>query len=245
MRLPVLVAAVAALMFARSASAQRRPANDSARHFAAGREALVAHDYDLAAREFEAAYAISHDPSLLFNLGVVFEDAGRYPDALRAYRRYLDAVPDAPNRIDVERRIRTLGATASTVAEPASPPPSAAPPAERPRRNASARPIAALVVGGAGVAVLGAGVVVGIVALQSRSSLEQMCGGDVTHCPDTPATRAALGTLSTQSIVTDVMYGVGGAAIIAGVLWYALSPARPSTPAVAIGPSWIGLRGNF
>jgi tetratricopeptide (TPR) repeat protein len=69
--------------------------------------------YDLgkyldAAKEYEAAYQIKDDPVLLFNIGQAYRLARSYPDAIRAYRSYLRRRPDAPNRAEVENRIREM-----------------------------------------------------------------------------------------------------------------------------------------
>jgi tetratricopeptide (TPR) repeat protein len=58
------------------------------------------------AREgFESSYLLKPDPALLFDLGQVNRHLGRLDDALRNYRDYLEAFPDAPNRAAVEKLI--------------------------------------------------------------------------------------------------------------------------------------------
>lgn len=107
--------------------------------------------YDDAIREFEAAYEAKSDPAFLYNLAQSHRLAGHNTEALRLYRNYLRYAPKAPNRADIEERIKELekhagdspttapppattpppGATGPTTAgptTPSSPPPEAAPP---------------------------------------------------------------------------------------------------------------------
>lgn len=64
--------------------------------------------YEEALEAFERAYRLSDRPGLLFNIGSVAERLRRDGEAISAYERYLERVPDAPNRKDVERRIALL-----------------------------------------------------------------------------------------------------------------------------------------
>ena len=72
-------------------------------------------DYDLghyeeAAREYEAAFKLKEEPSLLFDIGQAYRSAGDHVRALAAYRGYLRRFPDAPNRAETERRIHECDA---------------------------------------------------------------------------------------------------------------------------------------
>ncbi|MES1205971.1 MAG: hypothetical protein ABUS79_08535, partial [Pseudomonadota bacterium] len=64
--------------------------------------------YDDAIREFEAAYEAKGDPAFLYNLAQSHRLAGHPADSLRFYRTYLRYVPKAPNRGDIELRIKEL-----------------------------------------------------------------------------------------------------------------------------------------
>ncbi|MDX2023188.1 MAG: tetratricopeptide repeat protein [Deltaproteobacteria bacterium] len=61
--------------------------------------------------EFEAAYELSGDPVLLYNLAQSYRMAEKYPDALHYYRAYLKKVPKSPRTDVVKRRIAELEAT--------------------------------------------------------------------------------------------------------------------------------------
>jgi tetratricopeptide (TPR) repeat protein len=85
--------------------------------------------YNEAIREFEAAYEIKNDPALLYNLAQSHRLAGNPEQALRFYRTYLRYVPKAPNRAEIDDRIKQLEAlVAQKNAAQTAPPKEAIPP---------------------------------------------------------------------------------------------------------------------
>lgn len=70
----------------RGASASAPSATDL---YEAGRKAWLDGDHDQAITLLERAWAALHEPTFLFNIGVVLEESGRYEEALDAYRRYV------------------------------------------------------------------------------------------------------------------------------------------------------------
>lgn len=94
-----------------AASAQPAdPARDAeARtHFQAGRDAFSRGNFAGAATSFERAYALSRRPQLLYNIGRAYQEQLRWEDAHRSFQHYLDAIPDAPDRAEVEGRLRII-----------------------------------------------------------------------------------------------------------------------------------------
>jgi tetratricopeptide (TPR) repeat protein len=87
--------------------------------------------YDDAIKEFEAAYEAKSDPAFLYNLAQSHRLAGHPNEALRLYRTYLRYVPKAPNRADIDDRIKELEKAAAekptsdttSPTSPATPPP--------------------------------------------------------------------------------------------------------------------------
>jgi tetratricopeptide (TPR) repeat protein len=65
-------------------------------------------EFDEAVTEFKAAYALTSEPGLLFNIAQAYRLKEDYKQALYFYKTYLRLVPDAANRADVERWIREL-----------------------------------------------------------------------------------------------------------------------------------------
>jgi len=61
-----------------------------------------------ALEHFERSYELSERPQLLYNIGTVNDRMRRDRQALEAFERFLDEVPDTPLRGQVEARIRVL-----------------------------------------------------------------------------------------------------------------------------------------
>ena len=66
--------------------------------------------WDEAIAEYEKAYALHEDPSLLFNMAQTCRRKGDLKRALDLYKNYLVKEPESPLRSEVEDRIRTLKA---------------------------------------------------------------------------------------------------------------------------------------
>jgi len=66
--------------------------------------------WDEAIAEYEKAYALREDPSLLFNMAQTCRRKGDLKRALDLYKNYLVKEPESPLRGEVEDRIRTLKA---------------------------------------------------------------------------------------------------------------------------------------
>jgi tetratricopeptide (TPR) repeat protein len=75
--------------------------NQGTRHFELGH-------YQEALGEFEAAYMAVPDPAFLFNIAQCHRKAGHDKEAVGFYKSYLRNAPNAPNRVDVQKRIQEL-----------------------------------------------------------------------------------------------------------------------------------------
>lgn len=69
-------------------------------------------EYDAAVALFEQAYALNPEPNILFNIGRIYEEAGKLEDAIVYYERFvtdpqvdLDSRQKALRRRDVAREI--------------------------------------------------------------------------------------------------------------------------------------------
>src|SRR6516225_1877017 len=94
----LLLAGAAAPAHADNRAAAREAFRDGTRLYEIG-------EFQKALDSFKRAYLNYADPSLLFNLGQCYRQLGDKPEALRSYRQFLNKVPDAPNRAEVERVI--------------------------------------------------------------------------------------------------------------------------------------------
>lgn len=94
-----------------SIEAPRAPAGaatEARNLYEAGRAAFMAGDFAGARRHFEMAHALDEAPVLLFNMARCSEELGDADGAVDAYYAYLEAEPAAPDRREVERRIRAI-----------------------------------------------------------------------------------------------------------------------------------------
>ena len=142
----------------------------------------------------------------------------------------VHVIADAPGYTHFDRVVRVaLGASASVDVElTALPQTASATPADRsgpPANDVAASPglpVGGIVVAGVGVAALAAaaGVFWGV-REPARALIEGACP-DPTSCADTPANHSNASAAQSGAIATDVLLGVGGAAVIGGVLWLVL-----------------------
>jgi tetratricopeptide (TPR) repeat protein len=100
-------------------------------HFQAGSTAYEAGDFTTAIQEWKAAQQLRPAPLLNFNIGLAYEQLGRSRAACKYYLRYFAEVPQAPERQDIEARLKCSEALATTQPS-AVPPPAASPPGTSP-----------------------------------------------------------------------------------------------------------------
>ncbi len=83
--------------------------------------AFEAGDYEVAVTEFEAAYALNGDPSFLFNIGRVHEEAGQLEKALSHYERFVvEPGVSLEHRKLAHERILVLGPIVNSARDKAS-----------------------------------------------------------------------------------------------------------------------------
>ena len=127
----VLAVAVLGLFVGWSGAARAENATVAREHYQRGTKFYDIGHYDEAIREFEAAYEAKSDPAFIYNLAQAHRLAGHNQEALQLYRNYLRHVPSAPNRADIEERIRGLEKAVaerpSGTAVPSSGPPATEP----------------------------------------------------------------------------------------------------------------------
>ena len=107
-------------------------------------------DCEAAIEEYTKAYDMLDDPVVLFNRGECYRRTGDCDNAVDDYREFLEKVPSAPNRADIEAKIAILGAPRRSLFSPSpqaapgpAPPPAVARPARpRPRPEPAAAPVA-------------------------------------------------------------------------------------------------------
>lgn len=188
--------------------------NDEAKtRYEHGMKAYNLQDFKGALHEFQAAYVEKPDAALLFNIGQAQRQLGQYGAAARSYRAFLSQTPpDDTQRASVETLVHQMDEASKNVR--AVPPPTAVLAARPPaRRSWYGRPAPmALTIGGAAVAFVGAG-------LLGAGSADLAEAHRATTLPEQQQLQDTSNTLSTAGWVT---LGVGGAALVAGVIVLAI-----------------------
>jgi tetratricopeptide (TPR) repeat protein len=206
--------------------------DDEARqHFQIGKTLYDAGRFPQAAEEFEQAYRLSNRPELLYNMYVAYRDAGNTQKAIESLRGYLEKVPDASDRINLKARLQSMEETAArqaeqeraaaeqarkeaearSVAQTAAAPAAVQDEPKKTETTATERSIVPWILVGTGGALLVAGTVTGVLALDGASQLEDACP-DKT-CPEEEAD--TIDETETLALVTDFL--IPGGVAIAGV----------------------------
>lgn len=218
--------------------------------FESARQAFVNGEYERALGLFRQAYQLSNRPGLLYNIAQTLDRLRRDAEALEAFRQFLAAQPDTPNRGEVEARIRVLEQAV------ANNQPSEDPVTGTPRT------------GGGGIAVLHPGIFLAAAGLTLVgggvliwAGLEAIALNDAYLLDDDPATvQASYDAAVAQELLANVFIGVtAGLAAVSAVLviftdWNAFSGGASASvetarvePQLMVGPNgaFLGLNTFF
>ncbi len=200
--------------------------------FEAGGKFFNDGEFEQAIAALERVKAACPSPLLDYNLARAYEGLGDLEAAIAAYRRYLDASPTADDRGGVQKRIATLE---QQLARRSAPPPS---PAETPT------PIP-WIIGGVGLAAMGAGLGVGVVAKSHED--------DAHDAADHQSSTQALSTAEDLAAASNALLVIGGLMLVAGTSWGVvdlLSLGGDEEPATSnlslrVGLGQVSLAGRF
>jgi tetratricopeptide (TPR) repeat protein len=221
--------------------------HQSAEHYRAGR-------FVEAADLLTEAYALFPEPLLLLNLARALEGLEDLEGALDAYERYLDASPNAQDRVVVERRMSLLrnaleerrarealeARLREQREEQADTPAAAAAAEEAPSEHA--RGPGPWILTGTGTALLVTGIVTGVFARDRHAD----AAAEPVH--------SVASDLAVQSdrlaASTNALLVIGGVAAAAGVTWGVVRAVRgrdESSPSleVSVGLGTVALQGTF
>jgi tetratricopeptide (TPR) repeat protein len=216
---------------------------DAREAFARGRAAYDAGDFEAAAQAFERAYQLSGKAGLLYNLYLAFRDANRQAQAAEALRSYLTRDPDAPNRPQLEARLKALeaglaeraaqvqAASAAEAAVPKAEPqaPAAAPgPAVTAPTDPASPPYwrGPVIVMASGVALALAAIAPGVIAVSKANELDDKCTGS----PCDPALGSVEDTRRRAALSSDALLFSGLATTAAGAVWFFVRRGREHRP---------------
>ncbi|HWO26916.1 MAG TPA: tetratricopeptide repeat protein [Kofleriaceae bacterium] len=219
-RLALLVLCAATALRAAPAAAQPAQPDDrskAASHFKLGQTYYKSGDYERAIAEYKAAFELSKEPSLIFNIALCHDRAQRPEEALKEYRHYLDLAPSG----DVADEARDEVARLTPIVDKRAADRSTAQAAEeaarreRERREAMSRPAppasrVPLYIMGAGALVVAAGGVAHVLAVRTRGQLETE--------QDPEAYFNGRDTFELQRNVAIGAYAVGAATVLTGLV---------------------------
>ena len=220
---------------------------EAERHFNKAQASFDLAEYDSAIAEFKAAYELSREPDLLFNIAQAYRLKGDCVQALRTYRNYLRLRPDAENRPIAEQHIATVEACAEskggerrTGSAPGGPPPGAAIPATGPDhgdRGGRTLKIAGIATAGGGVLSLAVGLYFGRKAASAADDVEAACASGCAWSD--VMDRDAEGRSAEK--LQWVFYGLGAAALVGGGVIYYLGLRREApASSVVLAPTRRG-----
>lgn len=110
MHLAAAAALAVALAAAAAAGQPQDDASEAKKHFLKGKSLEEMGEHAKAIEELEASYALSPQPVVLFNLGVIYDKLGDAAAALTCYDRYIDESEALPQDTadKLEKRIKKL-----------------------------------------------------------------------------------------------------------------------------------------
>ncbi len=207
-----------------------------------------------------------------YNLGRVAERSGDLELALKSFRAYLTLKSDAPDKEEVQNRIRDLQTKINEVkeglgtsTEPTPPPPEPTPEVQpepiepppmpkpekpirldaEPKEGSSSKHILEWSVGGAAVAALTVGIITNVMARNSMDTCNSKADRN-----ELAGAKSACDSATTQAYTSYAMFGVAGAAaVVEAVLLYRLWSKDASDTSLSLG--WtpggltLGARGRF
>lgn len=249
-RLAILVAllAISVVPQARAEPADALPTDEKAMEsLRLGNRLLDLGKWDDAIAKYEEGALLDPVPIFFHNIGLAHRKAGRYDQAIDAYRVFLDRIADDPNSTKIAAEIELIIKDMENAAtRPPTEPldvvePSTAP---SPRRLLTARRKLALGVGAVGLATLGAGLAFGLRADGFEDDAARLC--PMITCEDAPEANALLERGQRNALYANIAYGAGLAAVIgATVLWFTGGESRQNTEAsdvsIRVSPSNVGV----
>jgi hypothetical protein len=219
----------------------------------AAKKACAAGDFRKGVEILADLYVDTNDTTYIFNQGRCYEQSHQWVNAIDRFREYLLKAQNAPasDRTDAEKHLadckRYQEEEQAKNAPPPPPPPvatalpspSAAPAAQiatapigassPPQENAGATMrTTGIVVGGVGLATLGAAIALNVKANQLASDASRT---------QNPSTESSQKSYKTGALIC---YGTGAAALVTGGVLYLLGrrSADEKPAAVALLPSW-------
>jgi len=107
-RVPALAVLLAIITCGQARAQNPSPEELARRHHERGTTFYNLGQFEDAISEFRKGYEQKGDPVFLLNIGEAYRQLGAHEKALFFYRRYLSAVPSAPNRAEIDGKVAAL-----------------------------------------------------------------------------------------------------------------------------------------
>ncbi len=198
--------------------------------FATGSGLYALGDFRPALESFKRSYLLYAAPETLYNIAQCHRQLGEHAEAVRLYKNYLELVPNAADRDEINRFI----GEEQHAGTPVTPviPPTVTPPVDQPRSERGPPGLALPVtVGVVAIAALATGLVL---YLGARSDYDGLVPGCTPRCDP-----AALDPISTRADVSYALLAVGGVVAAVDVAlwaWYGTSRRNALHVSVAGAP---------
>jgi len=188
-------------------------------------------------------YRLKPEPVLMYNLARAYEALGKWNDAADAYEKYLNEEPTAGDRKALEGKIVTLRAQAAELAaarkpdeQQLQPPQKEAPPqAPSSTTKRESDPLGTIVpwaITGAGAALVGTGLVLGVVANGKHDdAVNERTQAGAVEKQDSAEGLAQAGTITIIA---------GAILVAAGVSWLVVRATSTSSNAAFRPSRWQG-----
>lgn len=241
--------------------------NPAEQRFKAGLDAYNIGDFDTAITEWKEAYRLAQLPDLLVNIAQAYRGKGDHTNAVFFLNSYLRARPDAPNAAEVtalrdeeqrllddERAARTAQlraqeearraaeADAARTSAAATTDVTAAVPTDGGPRPGRGLRVAGLIAGGAGILLVGTGILFEVSASGTADELEAASArGDLWT--DALADKESAG--ERKATMGAVFIGVGAAAVVGGAVSYVIGWRKgrehKAAPVATVLPTGTGV----
>ena len=225
----------------------------------AGARAYDGRSYRAAIEKFVEAYAIDHDPNLLFNLARCYEKLADFPAAIEKYEAFLAAPgADTEGRVKANtslvelRRLRDQNETKPADREQSAAESSSAATGSSVESGSSAHGVLPWVTLGAGVVVTGVGVTLYALGVRDHSQVTSSLGYGNPAIVN-PLTRAEaqseVDAGNTKKLIGGIGLGLGGALIATSVVLFVTgkpeSSASAKTAGLTVSPSTNGFFAGY
>jgi tetratricopeptide (TPR) repeat protein len=107
-RVPALAVLLAFSIAGQARAQNPSPEELARRHHERGTTFYNLGQFEEAISEFRKGYEQKGDPVFLLNIGEAYRQLGAHEKALFFYRRYLSAMPAAPNRAEIDEKVAAL-----------------------------------------------------------------------------------------------------------------------------------------